>query len=68
MKLEAKSVEEAVKHLNTFRAYKPYKYGGQWFIAQLDSETVLAFRTLKAIVNNLNKAGVPTTSIFKVGK
>ena len=68
MKLEAKSVEEAVKQLNMFRAYKPYKYGGQWFIAQLDSENVLAFRTLKAIANNLNKAGVPTTSIFKVGK
>jgi len=68
MKLEAKSLDEAVGQINTFKAYKPYQYGGQWFIAQVDPETVLAFRTLKAVVNNLVKAGVATDKIFKVGK
>jgi len=67
MKLEAKTVEEAVKQLNTFRAYKPYQYGGVWFIAQLDENTVLAFRTPKAVVNNLTKGGVSTDKIFKIG-
>ncbi len=68
MKLEAKNVEEASRQINLFRTYKPYQYGGQWFIAQLDPETVIAFRTLKAVVNNLTKANVATDKIFKVGK
>jgi len=67
MRLEATSVDEALKQLKVFRAYKPYQYGGQWFVAQLDENTVLMFRTLKAVTSNLNKANVPTDKIFKIG-
>lgn len=41
--------------------------GGVWFIAQLDNETVIAFRTIKTVVNNLNKANSNTDKIYKVG-
>lgn len=67
MQLEAKNLDEASAQINLFKSYKPFKYGGVWYIAQLNVDTVIAFRTIKAIVNNLTKASVSLDNVYKVG-
>jgi len=59
MKLQAKTIEEASKNLKYMSAYKPYKYGGLWYLTQLNADTVLAYRTLKTVLKHSK------TDVFK---
>lgn len=68
MKLEAKSIEDAMTQLKLLSDFAPFRFGGSWFISECGENTVLIFRSKKAIINNLIKNNAELNNIFKVGK
>ena len=51
------SLEEATRQLLLLRKYKPFKYGGRWFVMYHCGEG-FAFRSMKAIHNKAAKLGI----------
>lgn len=62
MQLQATSITEAATQIQTFRRYKPFHYGGKWFIAHLGNE-LHAFRSVQPIKARLAKLGLASTEI-----
>lgn len=67
MQLEAKDVNDAVKQIEFFKRYKPYKYSGKWFIAYICGDW-FALRTRKGLHNRAIKAGLTSLEVFTYGK
>lgn len=59
-------IEEAIKSLNYVRQYKPYKYGGKWYLAKI-GQWVWAFRTKQPLLKRAKAIGLETLEITELG-
>lgn len=66
MILEGNSIEECVKNLNFVKGYKPYKYGGKWFIGMVEG-VGYAYRNKKSLLNKAAKSGMTTINLVEYG-
>jgi len=67
MLIDADCVQDACKQLRNFRAWSPYRYGGVWFLAQINETEVVCFRTKQTVVKHLLAANVVNIEIWKAG-
>lgn len=68
MKLVAGSdLQECIKNFKWMKAYKPYEYGGKWFIAFLDGQGY-AYRTIQSLKNKAGKIGIDSFDVCTIGE
>lgn len=56
------TLEQGIKDLQHFRAYKPFQYGGTWFVGVINGET-FAYRTKAALIKRAAEAGLTALDI-----
>lgn len=64
MILKASTIIEAERQLKQIRAYRPYKYGGKWFMTVYNQSEVICFRTKQAIINRMKKKGIEEFTLY----
>ena len=60
-------LDSTVKGLMHLRAYKPFQYGGKWFLAFIDGKGY-AFRSMKPITKHAHDAGLSRIDVATIDK